>query len=108
MNKAFCVAALALALGCGVLASGCASQAPCASAACADDDKINTAVQDALDQHSDLGPPGTIRVQTKNGVVYLHGMVDTDPERLTAEQIATAVDGVKKVVNMVYVKNVGR
>jgi osmotically-inducible protein OsmY len=52
-----------------------------------------------LAQHSEFGPPGTIHVQTINGVVYLNGLVNSDLERQTAETLVLRIPSVKDVVN---------
>jgi osmotically-inducible protein OsmY len=67
------------------------------------DDKITAKVRTAIDQHSDLGAPGVIRVQTLNGVVYLSGLVDSSYSVENAESVARAVNGVTNVVNNVSV-----
>jgi len=46
-----------------------------------------------------------IHVNSYNGVVQLSGFVDTDVEKLLAEQIVRNVDGVKEVVNNLIVKS---
>jgi osmotically-inducible protein OsmY len=52
-----------------------------------------------LAQHTEYGPPGTIRVQTINGVVYLNGLVNSDMERQSAESFVLQIPNVKDVVN---------
>jgi len=49
-----------------------------------------------------------IAVQTHDGVVYLHGVVDTNVERDAAENLARATPGVKRVVNALELRNVIR
>jgi len=44
-------------------------------------------------------------VQTIGGVVYLYGLVDTNPERATIESLARGIGGVKRVVNSIEVRN---
>lgn len=83
--------------------SACVSSPPCAGAACAADagmaDKITAALRNA---------PGIefteVRVQYRNGVVYLYGLVATRPERDDIERIATETSGGKKVVNSIEVR----
>ncbi len=90
-------------LGIGAILSGCASAPKCTTAACADEagmaDKISAALRSA---------PGIefneVRVQYRNGVVYLYGLVATRPERDEIERIATETSGGKKVVNSIEVR----
>ncbi|HEY2922133.1 MAG TPA: BON domain-containing protein [Candidatus Binatia bacterium] len=46
-----------------------------------------------------------IDVDTNNGVVSLNGIVDTPEQRARAEQLASRVDGVKRVINNLQVKS---
>jgi hypothetical protein len=55
--------------------------------------------------HPEFGPPGTITVQTLNGVVYLDGESDDGLDRADVPSIVRRVAGVKKVVNGTYVDN---
>jgi osmotically-inducible protein OsmY len=61
-----------------------------------------------LDSHAALGSPGSIRVQTIKGVVYLNGEVDTDLGRRDAETIAYQAANVKDVVNSIAVRGNSR
>ena len=63
------------------------------------DEKITANVQAALNAHSDLGAPGTIRVQTRQNVVYLSGVVDTGESGENAVNVARQVGGVTSVVS---------
>jgi hyperosmotically inducible periplasmic protein len=45
-----------------------------------------------------------VEVNTTNSVVYLTGIVDTAAQRDRAQEIASKVDGVKKVVNNLQVQ----
>ena len=45
-----------------------------------------------------------IDVDTYNGVVSLNGIVSTPEEKQRAEEIARSVDGVKKVINNLQVR----
>ena len=78
--------------------NGCATTSP-------GDEKITASVNESIDQHSDLGPPGAIQVQTQDHVVYLNGMVANGLERETAEAVASQTPGVKKVVDSVAVEH---
>jgi hyperosmotically inducible periplasmic protein len=46
-----------------------------------------------------------VDVDTNNGVVTLNGIVDTPEQRARAEQLASRVDGVKRVINNLQVKS---
>jgi hyperosmotically inducible periplasmic protein len=46
-----------------------------------------------------------IDVDTNNGVVTLNGIVDSPEQRARAEELASRVDGVKRVVNNLQVKS---
>jgi DNA-binding response OmpR family regulator len=67
-----------------------------------DDARISTAVQTTLtaDKVSNFT---RIDVDTTNGVVYLNGTVQSPEQKARAEQLASRVDGVKKVVNNLQV-----
>jgi osmotically-inducible protein OsmY len=69
------------------------------------DAKITTSVQALLDQHPELGPPKSITVQTRAGVVYLYGQVSAGLERETAESIAEQTPGVARVVDSIFVSH---
>jgi osmotically-inducible protein OsmY len=88
----------AVALG---LLTGCATESKCGAGGCPDDAKITSNVQTSLSQHPDLG--SRIGVQTIDGVVYLTGYVSAGEMRASAESIATATPGVKRVVDTVSV-----
>jgi osmotically-inducible protein OsmY len=90
-------AALVLILAAAL--SGCAALGKCSPENCANDVKITADVADMLGAHSEFGPPGTIQVQTINGVVYLNGLVNSDMERQNAETLVLRLPNVKDVVN---------
>ena len=96
-SKAFSAAALAILWGAAL--SGCAVFQKCSPENCAGDARINAEVNDMLAEHTEFGPPGTIRVQTINGVVYLNGLVNSDMERQSAESLVLRIPNVKDVVN---------
>lgn len=62
------------------------------------DSVLTTEVQQAISGHPALSG-GRIHVQSRSGVVYLSGIVDTDAEAAMAESIALSIGGVQKVVN---------
>jgi osmotically-inducible protein OsmY len=83
---------------------GCATMT-CSPENCATDAKITSDVQAIFDQRTEFGPPGTIRVQTVNGTVYLSGKVSTDLVRRSADALAKQVPNVKSVINSIYASN---
>jgi osmotically-inducible protein OsmY len=82
---------------------GCASYSSCGFGACTGDAKITQDVQARLDSMSDFGPPGAIRVATKDHVVYLNGTVDAGLAKHLAESVAKQTPGVAQVVNSIAV-----
>jgi osmotically-inducible protein OsmY len=82
---------------------GCSTYGKCSSGACGADAAITTNVRAHLDQHSELGPPRAIEVQTINRVVYLNGLVNDGLDRGIAESVALQTPGVLKVVNSIAV-----
>jgi osmotically-inducible protein OsmY len=78
---------------------GCAVFEKCSPQNCATDAKITADVGDMFGAHTEFGPPGSIHVQTINGVVYLNGLVNSDMERQSAEALVLKVQNVKDVVN---------
>jgi hyperosmotically inducible protein len=90
------VALLAVAL------SGCQAMTGRTAGQNVDDARISTAVQATLtsDKASNFA---RIDVDTTNGVVYLNGTVQSAEQKARAEQLASRVDGVKKVVNNLQV-----
>jgi osmotically-inducible protein OsmY len=92
-----CVVVLIYAL------AGCATYEKCGLEGCPGDAGITAKVQAALNQHADLGPPDSIRVQTLNHVVYLNGLVDDGLAKRTAVSITKQVAGVTNVVNNIAI-----
>ncbi len=63
-----------------------------------DDQQLTSQIQSRLNEDSGLqGKP--ITVQTSNGVVTLSGTVDNETQRTAAARYASAIPGVKEVVN---------
>ena len=83
--------------------SGCATYEKCGAEGCAGDRQITADVHAAFDQHSELGEPNLINVQTVNHVVYLTGSVSAGEMRATAESVARQVKGVAQVEDSIYV-----
>ena len=51
-----------------------------------------------------LGSLAQVKVDTVKNIVYLTGIVPTSEDRMRAEQVARNVDGVRKVVNNLEIK----
>jgi osmotically-inducible protein OsmY len=93
---------IALAL---VLAGGLAT-ASFAQEMTSNDDTITQNVKAMIAQHSDL-KADRVTVETRQGIVYLKGTVDTAVEKKDLESVALQTTGVKKVVNGTTVSNKG-
>ena len=95
-----------VAIAFGAFAGGCMEEPtkPCTGADCVSDAEITANVKAEISRHPDL-TDWTIDVQTINGIVYLHGAVDTDPQRELVENIAREVRGVKGVENAITLRN---
>ena len=98
------VYSLVLILALSTTIAGCAIDGECASGACGKDAAITANVRSRLDNHSELGAPNSIEVQTRAGVVYLNGLVNNGLERGIAESVATQTPGVLKVLNSIAVE----
>ena len=92
------VAALLLSLG------ACATTQPCRDCAGGSDEKISEQIRSALFQRPDF-VGSDISVQTRDGVVYLHGLIDSTPLRDDAVAIAQRIPGVKRVVNSIEIRS---
>ena len=88
---------LLMTSGCHMLTGKTAGQA-------VDDAALMAAVKARLVSEQ---PENAIRVDvdTNQGVVYLTGTVRSDEERRRAEQLASAVDGVRRVENRLMVED---
>jgi osmotically-inducible protein OsmY len=84
-----------------VILSGCSVFPKCTPENCAVDAQIKQDVDAVFAEHTEFGPPGTIRVQSINKVVYLNGIVNSDLERQNAEALARQIPNVKDVVNSI-------
>jgi osmotically-inducible protein OsmY len=98
-----CIASFALSVV--TVIGGCASVGKCDGKSCASDAKITADVQAKLDQMADFGPPGSIHVQTEEGVVYLDGLVTGGLAKRLAESVATRAPGVVRVVDSISVEH---
>jgi osmotically-inducible protein OsmY len=87
---------------------GCAVYRKCGFAGCPGDARMTLDVRALLSQYPALQAPNSVRVQTMDHVVYLYGEVNTDLERSTAECVAHAVPGVRRVVDSISLDYAGR
>jgi osmotically-inducible protein OsmY len=108
MTKSTRLYALTLTWLLAAALSGCVGFGKCDPATCTGDKKITADVYAMIKEHREFGAPGTIRVQTFSGVVYLNGLVETDFERRSAESLVMQVANVKDVVNSLEVRNSAR
>ena len=67
-----------------------------------DDGMITTKVKAKLGE-ADMGTAMDVNVDTYNGVVLLTGFVETEETRKLAEKYVSEQEGVKKVINGIYV-----
>jgi osmotically-inducible protein OsmY len=86
----------------GVLA-GSPTFAKCRIDGCPGDTQITADVKVLFDKHPELG--SAIDVQTRDHVVYLHGLVDTPLESEIAKEVALEAPGVARVENSVTSQN---
>jgi osmotically-inducible protein OsmY len=105
MRRFKLIATFALAAIPAAILAGCADFKPCGSQSCTADANITADVQARLNQMPDLGPPGSVRVQTRDRVVFLNGPVDVGLEKRTAESVALQTPGVVQVVNSIAVSH---
>ena len=107
MRKIKTVAAVSLLiLGAGL--NGCAVFPKCTPENCASDKQINAEVRKLFNQHTELGAPAELHIQTINGVVYLNGPVNSEFEVRDAEALARQVANVKDVNNNLYPRSNSR
>ena len=100
----FCLGALLA--GSGML-GGCAMDAPvkpCHGQNCVSDAEITATINAAINEHKEL-TDWTVQVQTIDGFVYLHGLVDTGPQRELIENLARETRGVNGVENSIELRN---
>ena len=84
---------------------GCADFKPSGTQNSVADAKITADVEARLNEMPELGPPGSVEVQTLDRVVYLNGVVDVGSEKRNAASVATLVPGVTNVVNDISVSH---
>jgi len=95
--------ALATILFLAALLPGCAVERKCGPEGCPGDAKITADVQAMINQHTEVGPPNSVHVQTLDHVVYLTGEVSEGNMKETAEAVAKQNPGVSRVVNNIFV-----
>jgi osmotically-inducible protein OsmY len=105
MNRAKVVRAWPVCIMLVGALSGCATIEKCGLEGCASDRKISAQVAALLNAHPEFGPPGSISVETLNGVVYLDGVVEGGLEKRSVESIVRQASGVERVVNGVSVEH---
>jgi osmotically-inducible protein OsmY len=87
-----------------VTASGCAvTRGQESAGAYIDDAAITTSVKARFVDNKDVDA-SSIKVETLNGTVMLSGFAKNQTERMTAEDIAAKVKGVKSVRNSIAVR----
>ena len=87
-----------------IVASGCAvTRGQETVGAYVDDASITTSVKARYVDNKDVDA-SSIKVETLNGTVMLSGFAKSSIERMTAEDIATKVKGVKSVKNGIAVR----
>lgn len=98
------VAALSAALGCTVLATGCASTTTDKSAGEVIDDGWITTKVKATFVEDKMVSAKDIQVETFKGTVQLSGFADSADERARAADLARNIKGVKAVKNDIRLK----
>jgi osmotically-inducible protein OsmY len=85
--------------------AGCAQFGKCGPGECSADAKISAEVRTLLAHSPSLGAPNLITVQTRQGVVYLSGLVSTPYQIAEAGSIAEQAAGVSQVQNLLTIDN---
>ena len=98
------IAALSIALGASVLATGCAGGPTSSSAGQEIDDSVITTKVKAEFVKDPMVKALQISVETFKGTVQLSGFANSAAERDRAGEIARSVSGVKEVKNSVQLK----
>jgi len=103
-RTAVAVLLVSFALVSGARASApSASGDPCSAAGCSDK-QISAQIRTALYKNPAFAS-NDISVQTHDGVVYLHGLVETNVERAAVEELVRATAGVRRVVDSLELRN---
>ena len=85
--------------------AGCAAYGNSGGADDPGDAKTTADVRALIERHVALKGPNVLDVRTRNHVVYLYGLVDTEVERRMAESVVPQAAGVAQVVNLIGVNN---
>ena len=102
LNRNHLIASLAVIVI--ATASGCAvTRGQETVGAYVDDAAITTSVKARYVDNKDVDA-SSIKVETLNGTVMLSGFAKNSTEKMTAEQIAMKVNGVKQVKNEIAVR----
>jgi len=99
------VRALALCIGLAAGLAGCAAFAEHRLLESPADAKISAAVHAVLEQSPALDAPNLISVQTRDGTVYLRGLLSTPYQIAAAASLAARVPGAKTVLNLLSLDN---
>src|SRR5258707_929890 len=105
MNKATAALARPVCIMLIGALGGCATYEKCGLQGCASDQTISAQMKALLNAHPEFGPPGSIRVETLNGVVYLDGLVTGGLEKRSVESIVRQASGVMRLVNGISVEH---
>lgn len=108
MARSRIIALISAALLQAAALSAIAATANCPLGGCAGDTKISEDVRTALFHDAQFSGDNGINVETRDGVVYLSGQVDTDAQRKNAEVLARRVPGVKRVVASLNLRSNGQ
>ena len=84
--------------------SGCTSMTGETLGQNIDDTNITGAVKTKLATGEKASTLTRINVDTVRGVVTLNGVVETESDRVRAEQLASQVGGVKRVINNLQIQ----
>ena len=79
---------------------GCAMYGKCGNHECPEDAQTSAEVRKLFAQYPNLQSPNILYVQTRDHVVTLTGMVNTDYDRRLAESVALQASGVTRVNNL--------
>jgi osmotically-inducible protein OsmY len=105
MNKVATVRAWSICIVLMSALGGCATYERFGLEGCPSDRDVSAQVQALMNKHPELGPPGSISVQTMNGVVYLDGEVVGGLEKRNVESIVRKFSGVKRIVDGISVEH---
>jgi osmotically-inducible protein OsmY len=105
IRTVFRISLIAALLACGFI-QGCAASdtyRKC-GAGCPGDKELTDQIRTLLFHRADI-LAADIEVQTLDGVVYLHGLIDTDVQRHAVLDAVGSVKGVVRVVDSLSLRN---